>query len=116
MSTRDRRPTAMTSVPPRRQRLAIARPPSSPESFNLPERWADVISLPSRRNKTAELSERELQVLELIAGGLTNVEIGKQLFISVETVKTHLRKVLAKLQARSRAHAVALAFRHRLIS
>jgi len=75
-----------------------------------------LIPLPARRHKTPELSERELQVLELIAEGLTNVEIGKQLFIGEETVKSHLRKVLAKLRVRNRSHAVGIGFREKLIT
>jgi DNA-binding CsgD family transcriptional regulator len=62
------------------------------------------------------LSGREQQVLELTAEGLTNSEIGKRLFISEETVKSHLRALLAKFQARSRAQAVALGFQHGLLT
>jgi len=51
-----------------------------------------------------------------MAEGLTNAEIGKVLFLSEETIKSHLRNLLAKLQARSRAHAVAVGFRFRLIA
>jgi DNA-binding NarL/FixJ family response regulator len=58
---------------------------------------------------------REIQVLQLIAEGLVNREIGQQLFLSEETVKSHVRHLLAKLQARSRAHAVAVGFRRGLI-
>jgi len=63
-----------------------------------------------------ELTARELEVLQLLADGLANHEIAKQFFLSVETVKTHVRSLLAKLQARSRAHAVAVGFRRQLIS
>jgi DNA-binding NarL/FixJ family response regulator len=59
---------------------------------------------------------REIQVLQLIAEGLVNREIGQQLFLSEETVKSHVRHLLAKLQARSRAHAVAAGFRRGLIA
>jgi DNA-binding CsgD family transcriptional regulator len=75
-----------------------------------------VIPLHPYQEKVGDLSGREQQVLELTAEGLTNAEIGKALFVSEETVKSHLRNLLAKLQARSRAHAVALGFRHGLIS
>ena len=61
------------------------------------------------------LSERELEVLRLVAEGHTNEEIGRQLVITTHTVISHTRHVLAKLQARSRAHAVALGFRGALI-
>jgi DNA-binding NarL/FixJ family response regulator len=59
---------------------------------------------------------REIQVLQLIAEGLVNREIGQELFLSEETVKSHVRHLLAKLQARSRAHAVAVGFRRGLIA
>jgi DNA-directed RNA polymerase specialized sigma24 family protein len=49
-------------------------------------------------------------------GGLVNREIGQRLFLSEETVKSHVRHLLAKLQARSRAHAVAVGFRRGLIA
>lgn len=63
--------------------------------------------LPGRQS----LSRREYQVLQLIAEGLENQAIGKTLFVSVETVRTHVKSILRKLHARDRAHAVALAFR-----
>jgi DNA-binding NarL/FixJ family response regulator len=59
---------------------------------------------------------RELEVLQLIAEGLVNREIGHRLFLSEETVKSHVRHLLAKLQARSRAHAVAVGFRRGLVA
>ncbi|HEX7662551.1 MAG TPA: response regulator transcription factor [Pseudonocardiaceae bacterium] len=59
----------------------------------------------------AALSRREHEVLRLIANGLENQEIGKQLYISVETVRTHVKGILRKLSARDRAHAVAVAYR-----
>jgi DNA-binding NarL/FixJ family response regulator len=58
---------------------------------------------------------REIEVLQLIAEGLVNREIGSRLFLSEETVKSHVRHLLAKLQARSRAHAVAVGFRRGII-
>jgi DNA-binding CsgD family transcriptional regulator len=59
---------------------------------------------------------REIEVLQLVADGLVNREIGERLFLSEETVKSHVRHLLAKLQARSRAHAVAVGFRRGLIA
>jgi len=58
---------------------------------------------------------RETEVLQLVADGLANREIGERLFLSEETVKSHVRHLLAKLHARSRAHAVAVGFRRGLI-
>lgn len=63
-----------------------------------------------------EPTMREVEVLQLISDGLVNREIGTRLFLSEETVKSHVRHLLAKLQARSRAHAVAVGFRRGIIS
>jgi DNA-binding NarL/FixJ family response regulator len=62
-----------------------------------------------------EPTAREIEVLQLISDGLVNREIGVRLFLSEETVKSHVRHILAKLQARSRAHAVAVGFRRGII-
>jgi len=56
-----------------------------------------------------QLSPREREVMHLMAEGLTAEAIGERLGISVETVRTHVRNVIRKLQARNRVHAVALA-------
>jgi DNA-binding NarL/FixJ family response regulator len=63
-----------------------------------------------------EPTAREIEVLQLISDGLVNREIGVRLFLSEETVKSHVRHLLAKLQARSRAHAVAVGLRRGLIA
>ena len=63
-----------------------------------------------------EPTMREVEVLQLVSDGLVNREIGERLFLSEETVKSHVRHLLAKLQARSRAHAVAVGFRRGLIA
>jgi DNA-binding NarL/FixJ family response regulator len=55
------------------------------------------------------LSLREQEVLQLVAAGLKNAEIAERLFLSTETVKTHVRHIFDKLGARNRPHAVALA-------
>ena len=67
------------------------------------------------RELEQEPTMREIEVLQLISDGLVNREIGQRLFLSEETVKSHVRHLLAKLQARSRAHAVAIGFRRSLI-
>ncbi len=58
----------------------------------------------------AGLAEREAEVLRLMATGLSNTEIGQQLFVSVRTVKTRVGNVLAKLRARDRTQAVITAY------
>jgi DNA-binding NarL/FixJ family response regulator len=62
------------------------------------------------------LTQRERDVLRLLADGLSNEEIGKKLFISAETVRTHVRKAMEKLDADTRTAAVARALRFRLIA
>jgi ATP/maltotriose-dependent transcriptional regulator MalT len=62
------------------------------------------------------LSQRELDVLNLIADGATNREAAAKLFVSEATVKTHLLHVYEKLGVRDRAAAVAEAYRRRLLS
>jgi DNA-binding NarL/FixJ family response regulator len=71
---------------------------------------------PALRELEQEPTAREIEVLQLVADGLVNREIGQHLFLSEETVKSHVRHLLAKLQARSRAHAVAVGFRRGLIA
>ncbi len=61
------------------------------------------------------LSERERDVLTLVARGDSNGEIGQQLFVTADTVKTHLRHLCRKLQARDRTHAAVLGLRWGLI-
>ncbi|MFD6070255.1 MULTISPECIES: response regulator [Amycolatopsis] len=58
----------------------------------------------------AGLTERECEVLRLMAGGLSNVEIAGELYLGVQTVKTHVGNVLAKLGARDRTQAVIKAY------
>ncbi len=62
------------------------------------------------------LTERELQVLRGMADGKSNAEIGRELFVSEDTVKTHARRLFRKLGARDRAHAVAAGFRTGLVA
>ncbi len=67
-----------------------------------------------KRSRKA-LTRREREVLRLIADGMSNEEIGSALFISPQTVRTHVRSAIKKLQARNRTQAVATALRRSLI-
>ena len=61
------------------------------------------------------LTGRQYAVLRLIAQGQTDKEIARQMGLTENTVSDHVRLILAKLNARTRAHAVAIAFRERLL-
>jgi DNA-binding NarL/FixJ family response regulator len=61
------------------------------------------------------LTDREMQVLKLVARGMNNRDIAKELFISENTVKNHVRNILEKLQIHSRMEAVMVAVREKLI-
>ena len=70
---------------------------------------------PTAPTKLDELSEREREVFRLVARGLSNAEIGQELFISETTVKTHVTHILAKLGLRDRVQAVVLAYQSGLV-
>lgn len=70
----------------------------------------------SRETAAAELTERELDVLRLIAGGLSNHEIAEKLVISEKTVKTHVSNILSKLHLDDRTQAAIYALKHGLFS
>src|SRR5229473_1013239 len=70
---------------------------------------------PEQQVPAPKLTDREMQVLKLVAKGMNNRDIAKELFISENTVKNHVRNILEKLQIHSRMEAVMIAVREKLI-
>lgn len=85
-------------------------PPAAPPG----QRRPSATSGPPRRARS-ELTDRELQVLQGMSMGRSNGQIGNDLFLSEDTVKTHARRLFRKLRVNDRAHAVAEGFRQGLL-
>ena len=77
---------------------------------------AGALAAPETVRREPALTQREREVLRLLADGMSNETIGRQLFISPETVRTHVRKAMDKLDADTRTQAVACALRQSLIA
>jgi DNA-binding NarL/FixJ family response regulator len=75
-------------------------------------------ALLSRRATSTQksLSKREREIMDLLAQGLTGEQVAAQLFLSPETIKTHIRNAMNKLEANTRVHAIAIALREGFIS
>ena len=97
------------------QRGDQAGPPEVPADADRGHAVAASPAAARVRRRTA-LTERELQVLHRMADGKSNAEIGRELYVSEDTVKTHARRLFRKLGARDRAHAVAAGFRAGLVT
>ncbi|MEM0968247.1 MAG: response regulator transcription factor [Verrucomicrobiota bacterium] len=85
--------------------LSVVRKVARGERYLTPE----VSLLLAKSTAHPALTERELEILKLIAKGQTNKEIATLLHLSENTVKNHVKSILAKLQANDRTHAVAIA-------
>jgi DNA-binding NarL/FixJ family response regulator len=81
------------------------------------EGYVDPALMPSflTRDSQELLTPREREILQLLADGMSNGDVAAKLFISQETVKSHVRHILAKLEADTRTHAVAIALRESII-
>ena len=79
--------------------------------------YVDPALMPAFLTKEREnmLTAREREILQLLADGMSNADVAAKLFISQETVKSHVRHILSKLEADRRTHAVAIALRTAII-
>ncbi len=79
--------------------------------------YVDPALMPAFLTKEREqmLTAREREILQLLADGMSNADVAAKLFISQETVKSHVRHILSKLEADTRTHAVAIALRQAII-
>ncbi|HET8659681.1 MAG TPA: response regulator transcription factor [Micromonosporaceae bacterium] len=93
-----------------------SRPGTSGGAGQLPPQRMEAAPARSTPHRRLTLTERELQVLRAMAEGRSNAEIGRELFVSEDTVKTHARRLFRKLGVRDRAHAVAAGFRAGLVT
>lgn len=96
------------------ERTVAGEAPMAPSVLaRMIERFLERTPVTAREtSRLHSLSPREREVLGLMAVGLTNSEIAERLVVSLATVKTHVRAVLAKLSARDRVHAVLLAHQY----
>ncbi|WP_275004583.1 response regulator transcription factor [Promicromonospora iranensis] len=86
------------------------------QSLLYPQAVRDLVrARPRAKTGAPVLTPREREVLSLVAEGMTNAEIATALVVGVETVRTHVASVLAKLQARDRTQAVVLGYRAGLV-
>ncbi|MFN8188317.1 MAG: response regulator transcription factor [Gaiellales bacterium] len=81
------------------------------------EGYVDPALMPTFLSRDTQdlLTPREREILQLLANGDSNADVAAKLFISQETVKSHVRHILAKLEADTRTHAVAIAIRESII-
>ena len=79
--------------------------------------YVDPALMPALLSKEREnmLTAREREILQLLADGMSNADVAGKLYISQETVKSHVRHILSKLEADTRTHAVAIALRTSII-
>ncbi|NGN67888.1 response regulator transcription factor [Streptomyces sp. A7024] len=98
-----------------RERLVEAIHAASRGETVLAPRVAQRLVARMRRPATVELTSREIDVLNAVADGLSNPEIGERLFIAEATVKTHLLRVFAKLDVSDRTRAVVVAMEQGLL-
>jgi DNA-binding NarL/FixJ family response regulator len=111
----------LKNVPPE-ELLAAIRVVASGESVVAPritrrllDRFAGQLAPPQADRRLAALTEREREVLLLVAQGMSNAEIAEKLYVAEATVKTHVGRILTKLDLRDRVQAVVLAYETGLV-
>jgi DNA-binding NarL/FixJ family response regulator len=102
----------LTGRPERIVVREVAGPPAPPAPLSSP---AQPAAFDPARREALGITKRELEILTLIAEGLSNREIAERIFVSENTVKTHSSRLFEKLNARRRTQAVQLAKEHGLI-
>ncbi len=107
---------------PRDKLVAAVKGTAAGEAYIDPEVGGKLLAQVARNSTlsettvTADLSERELEVLKLLAGGLTNAEIAERLFLTRGTVRNYVSAILNKLDVEDRTQAAILAIRHGLVT
>ncbi|KAA1424060.1 helix-turn-helix transcriptional regulator [Nocardioides antri] len=107
------RPVAPRALPPGRrvQLRSVPLPSGRPTAAAAPMPAPTPAPMPMARPGWLDhISRREAEVLRYVARGLSNAEIGAELFISLPTVKSHVARLLAKLGARDRVQLVVMAY------
>jgi DNA-binding NarL/FixJ family response regulator len=89
--------------------LGAIRQVANGGSYRRPPPLDRILLSPRATSRVPQLSPREREIMHLMAEGLTAEAIGTKITVSVETVRTHVRNVIRKLQARNRVHAIAIA-------
>src|ERR1035438_2675586 len=97
-------------------RRCASAPAASCSRTPPPPNWSTPSAAPPPPASLGVLTSRETEVMRLIARGLSNIEISDSLVIAEQTTKTHVSRILAKLDLRDRAQAVVLAYETGLIT
>lgn len=96
-------------------RMAVRRAHAGEVVFT-PAMLAEVVGRAGRQKFPGRLSPRELEVLQLLAQGESVEQVSRRLFLSLHTVRNHVRRILVKLGAHSQLEAVAIALREGIVS
>lgn len=105
----------LKTIPKEELILAIETIQRGGEYFNSEITKALMASEPANKSDLAELSEREIEIIKLIANGLTNPQIGEELFISPKTVDVHRTNIMKKIGVNNVAGVVRFAFQNGLV-